>query len=44
MTGIIAVSYFYCPPEIKEVGKSKVSDKSDIFSLGMFVFNFLLQY
>lgn len=42
MTGIIAISTFYCPPEINEAGKSEVSDKSDIFSLGMFVFNLFI--
>ena len=40
-TDILGFTAFYCPPEIKE-GKSDVSEKSDIFNLGMFCFNLFI--
>ena len=47
LTGILAMSTFYCPPEIKDGEKSDVSDKSDIFSLGMYFvycYSLILEY
>ena len=34
-TGVIAMSYYYCSPEVKNDDSSRVSQKSDIFSVGM---------
>ena len=44
-TGVIAMSYYYCSPEVKNDDISKVSQKSDIFSVGMsidYLFIYLL--
>ena len=38
---ILGYSPFYCPPEMSKDGKSLISAKSDIFSLGMFIFYLL---
>ena len=35
---ILGYSPFYCPPEMSKDGKSLISAKSDIFSLGMFIY------
>eukprot|EP00828_Plagiopyla_frontata_P045999 TRINITY_DN8036_c0_g1_i1.p1 TRINITY_DN8036_c0_g1~~TRINITY_DN8036_c0_g1_i1.p1 ORF type:complete len:164 (+),score=6.79 TRINITY_DN8036_c0_g1_i1:130-621(+) len=37
---ILGISYFYCPPEINLSGKSNISAKSDIFSLGIILYEF----
>ena len=39
---MIGISYSYSAPEINIYGKSKVSEKSDIFSFGMFFFILIL--
>ena len=38
---VLGYSPFYCPPEISSTGKSLISTKSDVFSLGMFIFYLL---
>ena len=35
---VLGYSPFYCPPEMSKTGKSLISTKYDIFSLGMFIF------
>ena len=40
-TGVLAMSYYYCSPEVKNDDSSKVSQKSDIFSVGMSIDYFL---
>eukprot|EP00828_Plagiopyla_frontata_P007063 TRINITY_DN13243_c0_g1_i1.p1 TRINITY_DN13243_c0_g1~~TRINITY_DN13243_c0_g1_i1.p1 ORF type:complete len:275 (-),score=36.01 TRINITY_DN13243_c0_g1_i1:38-862(-) len=37
-TDVLGLSYFYCPPEISQTEKSKISKKSDIFSLGIVLY------
>ena len=41
-TDVLGFSPFYCPPEISETNRSNISTKSDIFSLGMFIFYLLI--
>ena len=41
-TPTIAMSYYYCSPEVKNDNSSKISQKSDIFSVGMFIDYFFL--
>ena len=38
---ILGYSSFYCPSEMSKTGKSLISTKSDVFSLGMFIFYLL---
>ena len=35
-TNILGINYFYSPPEVDMTAKCNISDKSDIFSLGMY--------
>ena len=44
-TNVLGISYFYCPPEVNMTAKSNISEKSDIFSIGMsFIFNNIIYY
>ena len=36
-TDPLGITNSYCPPEIKDHGKSQISPKSDIFSLALFL-------
>eukprot|EP00828_Plagiopyla_frontata_P014800 TRINITY_DN1928_c0_g3_i3.p1 TRINITY_DN1928_c0_g3~~TRINITY_DN1928_c0_g3_i3.p1 ORF type:complete len:223 (+),score=7.11 TRINITY_DN1928_c0_g3_i3:228-896(+) len=37
-TDVLGISYFYCPPEVSQTERSLVSNKSDIFSLGIVLY------
>ena len=42
-TELIAITHSYCPPEVKDNGKSEVSPKSDVFSLAMSLIYYIIK-